>query len=324
MNHYPWMALGSCAVVMGAIVNTPAFGQTDAGDLFRPWPEDQMFEIENDALLIDRGHIEHSDTDFRLNVYESFGRWRLIDDYRINPTVGYEVTYLDIHTDDDILPTRLVDQSVGFGTPLGQHGDWFYGITGAIGYAGNNPFGDSSAYYGKGTFLVGRELGGDDSLVIGIDYNGNRSIYPDIPIPGFAYTKRLDPKILAVIGVPYTSVLWELNDRLTVEVIYNIPDKFDARVSYEFIDHWRLFANLENRIMPFEIEDDDDTERLFFEQSRIEAGVRWDPGDYFGLVAAVGYAFDQEFSTGWDSRDLDEVVEPTDEAYLRFAIEYRP
>ena len=232
--------------------------------------------------------------------------------------------YLDINTDDPGIPTRLADQSIGFGTPIGVSGDWFFGIAGGLGYAGNTPFNDSSAWYGKGTFIAGRELGEDSSLIFALDYNGNRTVYPDIPVPAVAYTKRIHPTLLAVAGFPFSSIRWEPVEKLTIEIMYSIPDSFDARIGYDITDAWRVFASYEGRREAFTITDYDDHDRLFFEQRRVEAGVRWQPARYVALVAAGGYAFNQEFSQGWDMRDTEEVADVSDEAYVRVGIEYRP
>jgi hypothetical protein len=280
--------------------------------------------LQTDALFLDQAHTKETRDDIGLDLYESFGRWRLRTDLRLAPTVAYDLTYIDIDTDNAALPERLVDQAVGGGTPVGQYGDWFVAVAGAVGYAGNVPFHDSSAWYGQGTLVVGTELAEESTLVFGLDYDGNRPLYPDIPLPGFAYTKRLDPKLLAVVGFPFSSVLWEPVDKLTVEVIFTFPESFDARVGYNITDHWRIFANYEGRREAFTIDGADDHERMFFEQRRVEAGVRWQTLDYLGVVVAGGYAFNQEFSTGWDLRDTDEVADVSDEAYIRVGFEYRP
>jgi hypothetical protein len=41
------------------------------------------------------------------------------------------------------------------------------------------------------------------------------------------------------------------------------------------------------------------------------------------LLVAGGYAFGQEFSTGFDFRDTDKVAEPSDEPYVRMGFEAR-
>jgi hypothetical protein len=197
-----------------------------------------------------------------------------------------------------------------------------------VGFAGttllNNTNGGGSAYYGKAAIFVGRDLGKERALVFGLDYNGNRSTFPDIPIPGFAYTTRLDPTLLANFGFPYTSVLWEPVEHLKVDAAFSFPDTLDARVSYDLSQQWRLYGNFENRLKAFHVEGLGHDRRLFFQQRRLEAGVRWQPRPFIGVVAAGGYAFSQEFSVGFDTRDLGNITHLSDEPYVRVGVEIRP
>jgi len=45
--------------------------------------------------------------------------------------------------------------------------------------------------------------------------------------------------------------------------------------------------------------------------------------DTFAVTAAAGYAWGQEFSTGFDSRKSDEVADVSDEPYVRFGVEVK-
>ena len=60
-----------------------------------------------------------------------------------------------------------------------------------------------------------------------------------------------------------------------------------------------------------------------FQQRRAEVGLRWEPRKDFLFSVAGGYAFGQEFSTGFDARDTDLVADVSDEPYLRFGVDIR-
>ena len=64
-------------------------------------------------------------------------------------------------------------------------------------------------------------------------------------------------------------------------------------------------------------------DRLFFQQRRAEVGVRWEPRKDFNFSLAVGYAFGQEFSTGFDFRQTDEFTDVSDEPYVRVGFDIR-
>jgi len=285
-----------------------------------------MLDLAGNAYFENAGHTKNADDDFQLSLYESYGRWRLDASRKLNPTLGYRFLYLDLDNNSPVLPRRLVDQSIGFGTPFAQiESGWFFALTVGLGYAGNSPFGDANGWYGKGTLIMGKELGEDETLVFGLSYDGNRSIFPDFPVPGFAYTKRLDPTLLAVVGFPFSSIRWEPADtHLTLELMYTIPDRFEAQARYQVAEHVQVFADYTQIIEGFHIDGDVNTRRILFHQQRAEAGVRVEPVPGVGLIAAVGYAFGQEFNRGFDTRDEDRLASVSDEGYLRFGIEVRP
>src|SRR5438128_1861271 len=87
---------------------------------------------------------------------------------------------------------------------------------------------------------------GADALFFALDYDGNRPILPDVPLPGVAYTKRVARDFFFVIGAPVTSIEWRPDDRLRVELVYTVPDRLDASLGYRFAKGFTVFGNFEN------------------------------------------------------------------------------
>ena len=56
---------------------------------------------------------------------------------------------------------------------------------------------------------------------------------------------------------------------------------------------------------------------------RVESGLSWKLGEHAKIVLAGGYAMDQEFNTGWDSRDVDRVTAIEDTSYYRLGIDLK-
>jgi hypothetical protein len=157
-----------------------------------------------------------------------------------------------------------------------------------------------------------------------LDYDRNRLFLPDVPLPGFAYTRRIDPTLLLAAGVPLTSITWEPNERFKLRLEYLLIDNLQLAVGYEFVENLTLFGNIEYRAEGFFVpglanEDD----RLIFQQRRAEIGLRWDPRESASLHLAAGYAWGQEFSVGFDSRETDQLTDVSDEPYVRAALEVR-
>lgn len=325
MKHFTLGRLLLVGFVFQCIAVSAASAQTSAGGLFRPWPKAQDYDFSLGATFQNTATTDVGNFDIQLNEYTAIGRIRFSEEHELNPTIGFEFDYLDIGNNAPNLPGALSDQSIGFGTPLGKWGDdWFAAVSGAFGYAGSSTFGVSEAWYAKATVIVGKKMNNGDLLVFGLDYDGNRSFMPDTPLPGFAYTHRVDEKLLLAAGFPYTSIEWDPIQDLKFNLYFNLPDVFIARLSYNFVKELGVFVGYEDRIQPFSISglaNDDD--RLFYVSHRVEGGIRIDPHPAVTIRASIGYNFGQEFNTGWDSRNLDSVTDLSDEMYGRIAVDLR-
>ncbi len=259
--------------------------------------------------------------DFRLSVYESAGRVRLTPGVFESPRVGWEATYLELNSTDPSLPEQLVNTSAGFAMPLGKTGDWVFALGVGAGYAGDTPYDDGDAWYGQGTLLAFRQFDEESGLAFIIDYDGNRSILPDVPLPGFAYSRRIRDDLFLVAGLPVTSLEWTPTERLTVKGTYALPYTVDLAVGYEVTQGLRVYGKTESRSEAFHLDAlERNSDRLFFEQRRAEVGVAWEPRDGWLLTAGVGYAWGGEFSTGWDVRETDEVTDISDEPYVKLGL----
>src|SRR5687767_13364105 len=236
----PALALGA-PLFIGA---SAGFAQTNSALLVTPFPKEETHVSETTALFLEGGHIAESDVDedFQLGVYGSTGRFRLIPGELKSPRIGYDFTYLDLHTGFDALPERLVDQSVAVGFPVAQIDEWIFGASLGVGYAGDGGFGDGDAWYGLASAVAFRQLDERTGLAFFLDYDGNRTFLPDVPLPGFAYIKQVQDRLRMTIGMPISSLEWTPNDRLTIEVAYLIPEDIRLDVGYELLNNVVLFG----------------------------------------------------------------------------------
>ena len=317
-----WHGFVVCAVLIACtfLFAARAAAQTGAELLVRPFPEDENFEFNSSAAFQATGEDELGG-DFGMNVYEVSGRFREVREKSI-PRVGYDFTYLDI--DSDILPDRLVDQSIAAGLAMPDLYGFRGGFTVGVGYAGDGPFGDANAWYGKATIAMGKKIDENTDLGVFLDYDGNRTFLPDVPLPGFAYRKRIDQKLILVAGAPVSSIEWTPDDRWKFELYWTMIESFDARVTYKVAERFNVFANYDSRSMAFHMDElEAANERLLFTERRAELGVQWEPRKDTRLIFAGGYAFGQEFSAGWDFRESDEITDVSDEPYVRAGLEIR-
>lgn len=312
------------AVLFCALCPAASLAQTGARLLLETFPKERTLESVNDVNFMQGGHTTENEEPFRLSVYESWGKVRLQPGVFESPRVGWNFTYLELHSTDDALPERLVDQSVGFATPLAKTGDWVFALSVGVGYAGDSPFSDGDAYYGQATLLALKEFSEESALIILLDYDGNRSFLPSVPLPGFAYGRRIRNDLYLTAGLPVTSLEWTPTERLSIRGTYVLPYTLDLAIGYEVTEGLRLYGKTERRVEAFFLDGlDQNYHRIIFEQQRAEVGVAWEPRDGFLLTVGVGYAWSGEFSTGYDVRDTDLVTDISDEPYVKAGLVFR-
>ncbi len=293
--------------------------------LANPWPAERAVDFAIDAWGQSEGDTDQTGMDVRLSRYQAAGRWRLDPSDSLSPTAAISGHRLDIHSSDPMLPQRLVDVSFAGSMVFDVDQDTTLQVILGGGYAGDNAFGDGSAYYALADLIATRRLGDGRGYKLILDYNGNRTIFPDIPLPGFIYYDRLDDQTTYTLGFPSSSITWKPDDRTTLRATYFLPTTVNGIIEYQLAEPWSLYGSFESSLNAYKVDSDSSNRRLMFAQRRIEGGVVWRgrQGDSFPGIevrAAVGYAFDQEFTRGFDVRDEDTVRDISDEPYIRCAV----
>lgn len=310
------------ALVSLLATGAPAFAQTGPSLVLKPWATDQQHgELAASGILLS-SHVKGSGSGFTLATFESTGRFRLQPEMRGGLSAGYNLTYLNINSGDASLPARLVDQSFGLGTSFGDYSGWKIGGSGAVGYAGNNPFADSNAWYLKADLFATTNLDAQSQLRIILDYDGNRSIFPDVPLPLVSYMHAVNQQLSFNVGVPYSSVTYKPNDRWSFNVDYYLPVTVNARATYKINDQWSAYGAFENRFYSFHDSQYAGHTRIFFRQRRLEAGVNWQAQPQLRATLAGGYAFGQRFEKGFQILNTETVRDVADAPYLRAAVQW--
>jgi len=309
------------ALLLGAFAST-SHAQSGAALTEKPWQSnDTQYEIDGEASWFDTADIDGTAQDLDLLRYDSAGRVRraIGDDQELS--FGYDALYLDLDTADAALPERLVDVSGSMGWSRRFDEGRRFAIVGGMGYAGNTPFAEGDAVYFLGDLIYDMPLDRKSKLTFTLNYNGNRTIWPDIPLPLVSYSRRVSDELRYTIGVPFSTVVWQPTDRFTLTGFLTPALNLDVRADYELADQWTVFGQLDNRTSAFVVDGNEDR-RLFFEQRRLEGGVRYDASDKVELVLAGGYAFSQDFERGWDVRDTSNVRDVDDTPYLRASVRF--
>jgi hypothetical protein len=309
------------AVLLAGLAVTPVRGQTNSALMVRPWPTDQFSQnVFSYSFFPETDTDTAGDHDAQLSRFEAGGRFR-VEPVRGALSFGYTADHLEIDSPDPALPSRIIDVTAAAGIGLGQFQGWEVALTAGIGYAGDTIFDDSDALYAVASAVASYDFDSQRSLLIAVDYDGNRAFMPDVPLPAIIYQWQVDDALHLGIGLPRGTLRWQPPDeRFAVRVIYTVPVDFQVNAEYFVTDEWTAFATFDSRYIAGELHDTRRNDRVMFFQRRLEAGAQWAPCDYAELIIAGGYAFSQEFMRGFDVRDTHDEVELDDSPYIRFAV----
>ena len=308
MRRKPFPFLLLALVALAA----PALAETRAGLVMRPMPAGKIAELK---FEIDQ-YLE-SDTDagfdHDMRVFAARGRVRLFPEReRRSPLLGWDVLHIDTDTADPRIPEQLTGAAValGFGLPAG---DWILNVTVGAGFAGDEPF-DGRGWYGLASVTATRRFDERDTLTLGLDFDGNRPVFPDVPLPVAVWIRKWGDTLRTSIGFPFLGITWEPTTWFTF-TFRGIPGLFQTgSATFHVHDDIDIFVRYRGANFRFFLDGSPGGRRLFYSEQRVELGVTATFQDV-EVTLVVGWALDREFSTGWDLRD-DDVFATLDETVL--------
>ena len=306
------------AVLLGGAV---ARAQTDSHLLLDDWADNKHFEADSAAAVFPRSRIGDGESTRFVRAY-SEGRFRLDPSMPLSPSVGYSWTHIGLSSGTR-LPGELDDLSLGIGSPLFSQGPWFGGGSFGVGYAGDDAFAADHAWYANATAFVGYQIDTGKTLIFALDYKGNRSLLPDVPIPSVEYDWKVSPKLEVAAGFPTSAVEWRPTPQLTLSAEYDFPLTVVAEAKYQLAPPLAVSLRFVSDDDPFHVDALGDDRRIFYQDNRIELGLIGTPAEGVDLRAGVGYGFDRKFVTGFDDRDTDTVADLQDQAYVRLGVDLK-
>jgi len=324
MSTRPATVIGFATLVIMCCAALPVTAQTGAALMLEPFAEGRTVELGAEVMLINNGEVKNVGGG-DMDIYDAWGRWRVSGEEQRNVTVGFSVTYLDLEVPPGAAAAvgatidRLVDQNVAVGFAVGEVMGWQLDAVAGIGHTGDTAYSDGQALYGMGDLIFTKQLDETSNLQLFVNYDGNRTVFPDIPLPGIAYNRRVSDELSYTLGLPFNSVTWTPIESLVVKVDYGVPSSFNARADLTVYENVTVFGLIANRSDAFVLDGDVSDRRIIFEQYRAEGGIRWEPCPNFGIEVAGGYAFEQRFRRGFDVRSDDTIAALTDEPYIKIA-----
>lgn len=303
-------------------MSAKALASTGPELLLVPLPPDTTCRTWINTMYFDRADAEKPGGAVSLTINDVSIKGQLPEPSNLVPLVGYQHTYIYIASDRADLPGQLLDQSVALGATLYKSGEWTLMGSFGVGYAGTNPYADGEGAYAKSDLILNYQMSAKDSLQFMINYNGNRTFLPDVPLPGVAWTHIESRDLRYTLGVPLSTLYWRPMDKLSIELGYLIPYNGYLTAKYEATEQLTFFVDIANRYQGFWIDGNTDR-RIFFKQRTAEVGATFTLNKNADFTLAGGIAFDQEFERGFDSRSATEITEIASEPYVRAALTLR-
>jgi hypothetical protein len=280
----------------------PAFAQTRSGLMLIPMPPKEVADIKLEINQYLRSETD-AGLDYDMRVILARGRVLLSPAKGpVSPRLGWGLLHIDTETDDPRSPAQLTEASaaVGFALPAG---DWMLGFTAGIGFAGDQAF-DGRGAYGLASISGTRRLGERDILQLGLDFDGNQPIFPDVPLPVIVWTRIWSAKLRTSLGFPFLGIEWKPAEWFSFS-FRGVPGIFQTGdLTFHVREKWDLFLRYRGANFRFFIDGfSNDNRRLFYTEERVEFGITWQPATEVDVIFTVGWAFDREYSVGWDIRD---------------------
>ncbi len=228
-----------------------------------------------------------------LAVHGRVGAWDLTTTARL-PATGRR------------LPDRL--WRIGMGAAYRRKLDTgaIWGVDVSIGSASDRPFDTGEEFRFSATGMLRLPETDNEGWLLLLTFVNAREWLPYIPLPGAGYIVNRQGNFRGLLGVPYTFIQYSPIDRLRLDLRYLMLRNVYAQATYNVLPKVGLYTRFTwntDAYMLSRRRDKDD--RLFYDDKRIAAGVRWQATETIVLDLSSGYAFDRFFFLGrtYDDRD---------------------
>ncbi len=298
-----------------ALAVTQALAQTDPSLTTRKWQEtEHIADTYDEPIFIYGGHVKGvANQDIDTLYYDSYGRVKIQKDSP-NPDVyfGYRILSVGIDSNIQALPTGFNDISVVGAWRVGDiNEDMSVSVMAGAGQANDNHFDNNHAYYAIGAATFTNKIDEKSRIHWGIGFEGNRMLLPDVPLPFVAYETEINDQLTLLVGTPRSKIVWKPFEKWTFEAKYFFPIDAGASVTYDITKQWKVFGLYDQSFTGAFLNDQDDT-RLFYQLRRAQAGLRFVKDESLDISGGLGWAFDQDYRTGWDIRNTGSVASPSD------------
>jgi hypothetical protein len=317
-------------IVCASLASAPggSLSAIEVGPLLviEPWgAEPTWAKTFDEFAFFDQGDARFQgpgkDEDINTFYWDSVGRIKLFRDNPDPPfSIGYRILTMDVESDNGPLDGQLNDVAISVGGEVAElSDDWTLSLVGGLGTANDGHWSNDDALYGLGTVNFSTELDEHSSLHLGIYFDGNQSLFPDVPLPQAAHLYRPSEDLWLTLGFPNTKIYYVPVERLSISFLYHFVAEVRAVVDYDLVAGFHLFGQYSRSIRSFTLEESNNR-RLHYEVDRVASGVRWIT-DWIDVSMAIGYTLDHSYRVGWDLREEDTFADLSNEIYVSFTLQ---
>jgi len=197
------------------------------------------------------------------------------------------------------LPNELWD--LGLWTAYRRKIDngWIAGGSLSFGSPSDKPFASRHEMETAANGFLRIPHGQSDAWVAMLNWSNNREFAPGIPLPGLAYEFNRGRDLQALVGLPFSSIRWRVDERWTLSASYLVPRTVHAKATYALTEKLKAFVayDWQNRRW-FRHDRRDHEDRLFYYEMNATSGVEWEISKQASLVVAAGYGFQRMLFEG--------------------------
>jgi len=295
--------------------------QVDPTMLLVDWDQNPHWaNTFDEPLFFNSGDMKGNGPGIKMFRWDSLGVVKLNrNDPDPQSYFGYRYLSMDIESSAP-LPGGMEDLAIVGAFKLGENeGGWDITFNGGMGTSNDGHYSNSDALYGVAAINASRPIDEDSRIHIGISYQGNRVLFPDIPIPYAMYEHKLNEQFRYRVGIPNSAIEWKPGENVTVSLNYDYPMNVRSSITFKLNDSWSLMGEYVHSIDGVFLDGQNNT-RFFHQFQRFDAGVRW-KSKWIDITIGVGYAFDQRFETGYDIRHTSNAGRPSDEMFLMLVLQ---
>jgi hypothetical protein len=285
----------------------PAAAQTELRQILDPQLGRQYPRFDYRITYFPSERVEDQDANFSYIQHRPVLSVPLWQDAVDEWTVSAALRMQDFDTravfpdSGERFPGELWDAAVGITYRHKFENSWIGSVNLSVGSASDQPFNSWDEIYIRATALLRVPQGENNAWLFSILYANDERFFfglSGIPVPGVAYHWVPSKYFQAIIGIPFTTVIFRPVEQFTIDAQYIPVRRVRSRATYTVFAPLRIWLQYDWDTEHYALADRGDKEdRLFYYEQRVTAGIRFDL-KHVGVEIAGGRIFDRLYFIG--------------------------